>query len=164
MNQFYSALTLLLVSCLPLACVSQGDQKPPENPALECRIILKHRSSDCKNQFVAPTVELKNVSQKAIDIIYRDNPILQYLTSEVREPDGTIVKHHCGDGGAFDPHGTVESLKPGQTIRVNHRIPGLGHKGPGIYRIQVQFEYQDLKAISPAVEIELKPVGLLFHK
>ena len=104
MNQFYRGAMILFLSMVnpldgPLAAHDKSEKKA-EKSMLECRIIVK-KATDPRfaNEIALLEVELKNVSPKAIDIVYTSAPaILQYMKREGRRPDGTIVKSNCIDG------------------------------------------------------------------
>ena len=162
MNQSYPGLMILFLSSVPLLGVPVGAQDKPgkknEKSMLECRVILKEKTTDPRfaNEVALLEVELKNVSAKAIDIVYTSAPaIFQYMKREDRIPDGKMVKSNCIDNSS--PHTrSILTLSPGQAIKGHFGT--IGGVGPGIYRIQATFEYEKIKAVSPVLEVELRPL------
>ncbi len=127
---------------------------------LQCRVIVEEITTkpDVPNEIAILEVELKNVSDKAIKIGFTRAPaILQYMRGEVQRPDGTVLKFRCADYlSPFSPDPTIFTLQPGQVTKA--AFGSEGAQGPGIYRIQAIFEYEKMKAVSPVVEVKLKPL------
>ncbi len=161
MNQIYSGPMLLILLGVPFAVSADGHEqgKKKEKPPLECRIIVNEiTTKGYPNEFALLEVELKNVSDKAIDIRYTCiPPILQYMKREDRTPDGKIFKGNCRDSlSPFSAEPRIFRLKPGQATKAH--FGSVGAEGPGTYRIQAIFEYEKMKAISPVLEVEMKPL------
>jgi hypothetical protein len=124
---------------------------------LECQILVKQITSiGYPNQVALLEVELKNVSDQAIEISYTYAPaILQYMKREDRRPDGTFGKINCMNGlSPYSLKPTILSLMPGQATRAHFGC--VGTTGPGTYQVQAIFEYDKLKVFSPPIKIELK--------
>jgi len=159
MNKFYPSLMLLFLFGVPQAHFLLGAQdksdKKNEKPMLECRVIVAKKTTDSRfnNEVALLEVELKNVSDKIIEIVYTAAPaILQYMRREDRSPDGTIVKSNCKD--YLSPHSrSILKLSPGQATKFHFGT--IGGVGPGIYQVQATFEYEKMKAVSPVLKVEL---------
>ena len=164
MNRFASrpqivVVLLLSFAVLPLTGQEVQDTKnDKEKPMLQCRVILREITTEkgVPNEVAAFDVEIKNISDKSIDIRFTAAPaVLQFMKGEVNRPDGTSLKFKCKD--YLSPHTpTILTLRPGQATKGSFGSEGA--QGPGVYRVQAFFEYENLKAVSPVVEVDLKPL------
>jgi hypothetical protein len=127
---------------------------------LRCRFIMveKNTRPGFLNEFALLEVELKNVSDKAIEIRYtRARALLRFMKGEGQRPDGTIVKYNCADGLApFSVLPKTLTLRSGEAIK--EHFGSIGGDGPGLYRITALFEYEKMKAVSPMLEVDLRPL------
>ena len=126
-----------------------------EKATLECRIIVVANKIENGNYVALLEVEIKNTSGKPFDLRYTYvPPILQYMAREVRGPDGD-ARFRCVDYlSPYSMTPLTETIRPGEAIR--ERFGRVGSEGPGKYRVRAVFEYENVKVISPVVEIELE--------
>jgi hypothetical protein len=149
------AVFLLMPAVLPLSG-QEEPRKKKEKPMLECRVLFyKTTKIGVPNEVAVFEVELKNISDKPIEIAYTYAPeILQFMKKEVHRPDKTKVTYKCLDSlSPFSEKPRIFTLQPGKATKAPFGSEG---KEPGVYRVQAIFEYENMKAVSPVVEVELK--------
>lgn len=163
MNSMASRLRLVISFMLLVVIISpaQGEksqQSKKVKSVIECRLIIKERiKGSPPNELAVLEVAIKNVSDKKLEIVSTYGPaIREYLKAEVFSPDGK--KAIIGGSTSLSPFGEpiLTTLEPQQVTRVH--LGSVGHKGPGKYRVRVIFENQNLKAVSPILEFDLKPL------
>ena len=133
-------------------------QKKRPKTMLECHVsVTKFQSKRYANELGRMVIEIKNTSKKKIGIPYYADPILDHVTFALRTPNGKTVKFRPSLSPIYvDPR--TWWLEPGQTYKPTQGVAPIGAVGPGEYKIQVFFEYEKLKAVSPVLEVELKPI------
>ena len=129
---------------------------------MECHIISKTNSVG-RGEVAEYFVEIKNGSGEAIVIkSTKSYPLLEHLVLEVRRPDGTTSNRKCGDHlSPGSPTPDLHTIIPGGTLKEGPwKFPGLpdvpAGSPPGLYKIRAIFAYENIKAVSPELQIELK--------
>lgn len=155
MTAVIPAVLRLRISCvvmlLPTVLHTPGLKQ--DKSMVECKLVLETKIVPV-DQPVGYSIELKNVSDKVIDIRWTRHPILEFLTWEITKPNG--FRELLPPSGALSPitPNGVYTLQPGEK-----RVWKFAFKTTaptGTYRYRVIFEHDKLKAISPEVELEVR--------
>ncbi len=159
-RQLFGAIGVALCLTLNLGCGEDraGDGKKEKAP-IELRVIPEQfKDSRHSSGLVRLRVAMTNNTSETIAISWNIDPILQYLTLDVTKSDGKIARESFSDltPHSFEP--LEEALEPRQTITALSPR-NIGFEGPGVYRVQVIWEYKGLKAVSEPVTLELKNIG-----
>jgi hypothetical protein len=157
---------LLTVAGSPGIAQREPDNKKEKQPdnkkekaMLECRVVLVRTSVvNGKNEVGILEAELKNVSEKPIDIRYTClPPILQYMAIEIERPDGKVLKYKYADNlSPYSLKPLTKTIDPGKMVRAD--FGAVGGTQSGVYRIRAFIAYETMKLASPVLEIELKPL------
>jgi hypothetical protein len=107
---------------------------------------------------MAGEVELENTSGSAVEISVQMSP-WQYLNLRVTGPDGSLLSQgHYGN--RFSPVEEPYTVRLGPGEKLCGPVSLLGtvpedRRLPGHYTVQAVYEYQNLRAVSEPIDLEL---------
>ena len=129
---------------------------------LECR-ILRDRSAEASD-LPLYEIEIKNVSDRKIEIAGSSDPLLDLLVIEATTSSGTVEKIKPADvlSTLLSPSAKTQVLEPGLawtrslTLLAGSSFVSGQPMQPGTYQMQAVFEYAGVRTVSDKVAIELK--------
>ncbi len=144
----------------PLA--ARAAKSRQQNPMLECR-ILRDRSAEASD-LPLYEIEIKNVSDRKIEIAGSSDPLLDLLVIEATTSSGTVEKIKPADvlSTLLSPSAKTQVLEPGLawtrslTLLAGSSFVSGQPMQPGTYQMQAVFEYAGVRTVSDKVAIELK--------